>query len=100
MDRLEFEEQIVRTIPKTKNTSEHENQSDTTSDVVRAIKAIRSTIRPEQYNQSDTINDMARAIQLKQYDQRYNQDEPGVGKNYIASSTYAKTRDLSKKPDV
>ena len=39
-------------------------------------------------------------MQSKQYDQRYNQDKPGVSNSYIASSTYAKTRDLSEKPNV
>ena len=39
-------------------------------------------------------------MRSKQYTQQYNQDKPGGGNGYIASSTYAKTRDLSKKPDV
>ena len=39
-------------------------------------------------------------MQSKQYDQRYNQDKLGGGNGYIVSSTYAKTRDPSKKPDV
>ena len=43
---------------------------------------------------------MARAMQSKRYNQQYDQDEPGAGNNYIASSTYAKTRDLSKKPNI
>ena len=53
LGRLQFEEQIVRMIPKAENTFEHKNQSNTTSDMVRAIKAIKamqSTIRPKQYN--------------------------------------------------
>ena len=41
---------------------------------------------------------MAKVIQSKRYGQQYNQDKPGGG--YIASSTYAKTRDLSKKLDI
>ena len=47
------------------------------------MKAIKSAIRAEQ---------------LKQYGQQYKQDEPCS--NYIINSTYAKTRDLSKKYDV
>ena len=39
-----------------------------------------------------------RSEQSKQYGLRYNKDKPGGG--YIVNSTYAKTRDLSKKPDV
>ena len=42
MDRSHFEEQIVRMIPKAENTSKHENQSDTTSDTLRAIKVIKA----------------------------------------------------------
>ena len=70
MDRSDFEEQIVRTIPKAEKTSEHKNQSnqsnainDTTSNTVRAIKVIkatRSTIRPERYEQSDMVSDTIR----------------------------------------
>ena len=59
LDRLDFEEQIVRMIPKAENTSEQKNQSDTTSNTVRAIKAIKaiqSTIRPERCNQSNQSN--------------------------------------------
>ena len=51
LDRLDFEEKIVRMIPKAENTSKHKDQSNainnTTSNTVRAIKAIkgmRSTI--------------------------------------------------------
>ena len=47
------------------------------------------------------INNTARAMQLersKQYGEQYVQDKPGGG--YIASSTYAKTRDMSKKLGV
>ena len=46
LDRLDFEEQIVRTIPKAENTSKHKyDQSNTIkaiqiSDTVKAIKAI------------------------------------------------------------
>ena len=79
LDCLDFEEQIVRMIPKAKNTSEHQDQSD-------------------QSNQSNANNNTARAIRPKQYGQRYDQNEPGGG--YIVSSTYAKTRDLSEKPDA
>ena len=39
-------------------------------------------------------------MQSKQYDQQYDQDKPGADNSYIASSTYVKTRNLSKKPDV
>ena len=63
MGRLQFEEQIVRMIPKAENTSEHENQSNTTSDTdkaIKAIKAMRSTIRPEQYDQSNMVSDTIR----------------------------------------
>ena len=63
MSRSQFEEQIVRMIPKAKNTFEHKNQSDTTSDTVRrikAIKAMQSTIRPERYNQSDMVSNTIR----------------------------------------
>ena len=76
MDRSQFEEQIVRTISKAENTFEQKNQS----------------------NQSDAINDTARAIRSKRYGQRYDQDKPRGG--YIASSTYAKTKDLSEKLDI
>ena len=60
------------------------------------------------------INDMARVMQSKEYDQRYARamrlerskqygqrhvkDKPGGG--YIVNNTYAKTRNLSEKPDV
>ena len=39
-------------------------------------------------------------MQSKRYDQQYDQDKPGGDNGYIASSTYAKTRNLSEKPDV
>ena len=39
-------------------------------------------------------------MQSKRYDQQYNQDKPGGGNGYIFSSTYAKTRDPSTKPDI
>ena len=77
LDCSNFEEHIVRTIPKAENTSEHK------------------------YNQSNTINNTAKARrleQLKQYSQQFVQDKSGGG--YIASITYTKTRDLSKKPGV
>ena len=64
---------------------------------------IRSTIRPEQCGQNDqsnTINDTAKAMQSKRYDQRYDQDKPGVGNGYIASNTYAKTKDLPNVQEV
>ena len=54
----------------------------------------------EHKDQSDTINNTAKAMQLKRYDQQYNQDKPGGGNGYIVNSTYTKTRDPSKKPDV
>ena len=41
---------------------------------------------------------MAIAIRSKWYSQQYNQDKPVS--IYIISNTYAKTRDLSEKPDV
>ena len=87
-------------IPKVENTSEHKDQSnqsnaidDTTSDTVTAIKvikAMRLTIRPIILSEPSK--------QPKRYGQRYDQDKPGGG--YILSSSYAKTRDLSKKPDA
>ena len=39
-------------------------------------------------------------MQSKQYDQQYNQDKPEGGNCYIASSTYTKTRNLSKKLNI
>ena len=39
-------------------------------------------------------------MRSKQYDQGYNQDKPGGSNGYIVSSTYAKTRNPSKKSDV
>ena len=42
LDRLDFEKQIVRMIPKAENNSEHKNQSNTTSNTVRVIKAIKA----------------------------------------------------------
>ena len=39
-------------------------------------------------------------MRSKQYNQRYNQNKSGGGNGYIANSTYAKTKDLSKKPNV
>ena len=39
-------------------------------------------------------------MQSKQYNQQYDQDKPGDSNGYIASSTYMKTKDLSKKPNV
>ena len=39
-----------------------------------------------------------RLEQWKRYSQQYVQKKPGDG--YITSSTYAKTKDLSEKPDV
>ena len=79
MDCLDFKGQIVRTIPKAENTSEHKYGQNNT------IKAIQSAIRSEQ---------------SKQYNQQYDQDDPGGGNNYIAGSTYAKIKHLSKKSDV
>ena len=52
-------------------------------------------------DQTKTIQAMQSAIlseQLNQYSLQYNQNKPVGG--YIVSSTYAKTRDPSKKPDV
>ena len=49
LDRLDFEEQIVRMIPKTENTSKHNyNQNNTINNMVRAIKAIWSVIQSGQ----------------------------------------------------
>ena len=89
MDRSDFEEQIVRTIPKAENISEHENQSNqsdainnTTSDTVRAIKAIKatqSTIRPERYEQSDMVSDTIRM-------------NPGVVTSLVALRRKSETR--------
>ena len=59
------------------------NQRNTISNTVRAMKVIQSAIQSEQ---------------SKKYGQQYNQDKPRSG--YIVSSTYLKTKDLSKKPDV
>ena len=39
-------------------------------------------------------------MQSKRYDQQYNKDKPRDDNGYIASSTYAKTKDWSKNPDV
>ena len=85
------------------------DQSNTTSDTVRrikAIKAMRSMIWPKRYNQrygqsdqsdqSDGINDMARAIRSKRYSQQYDQDKPVS--SYIVSKIYVKAKDLSKGP--
>ena len=52
LDRSDFKEQIVRMIAKAENTSKHKNQSNTISDMVRTIKAIRPAIRLEQSKQS------------------------------------------------
>ena len=75
LGRSQFEEQLMKIIPKAKNTSKHKYDQ---SNAVRAI----------------------RAMQSKQYDQQYNQDKLGDGNSFIASSTYAKTWDLSEKPDI
>ena len=37
LDRSDFEEQIVRIIPKAENNSEHDDQSDAINDTARAI---------------------------------------------------------------
>ena len=60
LDHSDFKEQIIRMIPKAENSSKHKNQSNTISNTVRAIKAIQSMIRPEQYNQSNMVSDMIR----------------------------------------
>ena len=75
LDRSDFEKQIVRIISKAENIFEHKDQND-------------------------IINDMARAMRSKRYDQQYNQDNPWGGNGYIVNSTYAKTKNLSKKPNV
>ena len=75
LGRLQFEEQLMKIIPKVENIFKHKYDQ---SDAVRGIKAMRS----------------------KQYDQQYNQDKLGGGNDFIASSTYAKTKDLSKKPNI
>ena len=83
LDRLDFKKEIVRTIPKAENTSKYKDNQ-----------------QYGQSNQSDTINNTARTMQSKQYDQQYNQDKPGGGNSFIASSTYKNTKNLSDKPDV
>ena len=75
----DFEEQIVRTIPKAENTSKHQDN--------------------QQYGQSNIIKVVQSAIQSKrskQYDQQYNQNNSRGNNGYITNSTYAKTRDPSK----
>ena len=52
LDRLDFEEEIVKMISKVKNTFKHKNQSNTISDTVRTIKAIRPVIWSEWSKQS------------------------------------------------
>ena len=42
LDRSDFKKQIVKIIPKAENTSKHKNQSDTTSDTVKTIRAIKA----------------------------------------------------------
>ena len=49
LGRLQFEEQLMKMIPKAKNTSKHK------------------------YNQSSAMNNTAKAIQSKQYNQQYGQ---------------------------
>ena len=47
-------------IPKVEDISEHKNQSDMTSNTVRAIKAIKVMqlmIRPERYDQRNMVSD-------------------------------------------
>ena len=39
-------------------------------------------------------------MQSKQYNQQYDQDKAAGGNRYIVSSTYAKIRDPSEKPDI
>ena len=87
LDRSDFKEQIVRMIPKVENISKHENQSDTTSNTVRAIKAIeemQSTILPERYNQSNMVSNTIRT-------------NPGV---VISSVALTQRPETQAKPDV
>ena len=65
------------------------------------ILKAENTSKPKD-GQSNTIKAVQSAIwseQLKQYNQQYDQDNPGVGNGYIASSTYAKT-ETQAKPDI
>ena len=55
LDRLDFEEQIVRMIPKAENTFEHKDQSNRINDTARAI-------RSKQYNQQYGQNNAIKAI--------------------------------------
>ena len=46
LDRSDFEEQIVRTIPKAENTSEYENQSDMTSNTIKTNPGVVTVTLP------------------------------------------------------
>ena len=54
LDRLDFEEQIVKTIPKAENTSEHKydqrygqnDQSDMTSNTIRTTPGVVTVTSP------------------------------------------------------
>ena len=48
LNRSDFKEQIVKMIPKAKNTSEYKKQSNIISNIVKIIKAIRPILRLEQ----------------------------------------------------
>ena len=64
LDRSDFKEQIMRTIDQTRamrsERSKRYNQQYGQSDAIRAIKAIRSTIRPEQCDQSNITSNTIR----------------------------------------
>ena len=51
LDRSNFEEQIVKTIPKAENTFKHKNHSNTISNTVKTIKVIQTTMRSERSKQ-------------------------------------------------
>ena len=58
---LGFQGEIMQTIDQTKAIQlKQYDQSNTISDTVRAIKAMRTTIWPEQNDQSDMISNMIR----------------------------------------
>ena len=90
LDRSDFEEQIVRMIPKAENTSEQSKQCNQ--------RYNQRYDQSDQSNQNNAINNTARVIRPKQYGQQYDQDKPGGG--YIVTNTYAKARDPSEKLDA
>ena len=50
LDRLHFEEQIVRMIPKVENISEYINQTDTINNTARAMQSERLKRYDQQYD--------------------------------------------------